>query len=398
MNCTEVAAILDTHRSRRLAAAERAAVDMHLSECDDCAAAWLAQSELLALRVPPMPTTLPQRALLASRAPQSAEPRRARMPIVMGSVLLAGAALAAGVTIVTMTREQSVPLGTAADVEPPAAPAAASATLEPVTRADAAPATPPGDGVTSVELVETALSIVPLVRHNPQYPARALARGVEGQVQVKFDVTAAGVVENVSVVESSDAQFDDATVEAVAQWRYLPRIAAGKRVASEGVRTMIRFALEGDQTPPNPRRNREAEEAQREYLVFSAGLRVALDRLAADDLRGAELQLDEVQAVHGATYGQLWNFYGYLFTVQGNYDRAIDSYETAVSAFSRNGTPREAPYVALANLYFARHQYDMALKTLLRPNLPGGNRVMSPEANALAQKLNALGVTEETLQ
>jgi len=397
MDCTEVAAILDTHRSRRLAAAERAAVDMHLSDCDDCAAAWLAQSELLALRVPPMPTTLPQRALLASRAPQSAEPRRARMPIVMGSVLLAGAALAAGVTIVTMTREQSVPRGTAPDVERSAAPAAPGATLEPVTPADAAPATPPGDGVTSVELVETALSIVPLVRHNPQYPARALARGVEGQVQVKFDVTAAGVVENVSVVESSDAQFEDATVEAVAQWRYLPRIAAGKRVATEGVRTVIRFALQGDQTPPNPRQDREAE-AQRESLVFSAGLKVALDRLAADDLRGAELQLDEVQAVHGAAYGQLWNFYGYLFTVQGNYDRAIDSYETAVSAFSRNGTPREAPYVPLANLYFARHQYDMALKTLLRPNLPGGNRVMSPEADALAQKLNALGVTAETLQ
>ena len=252
--------------------------------------------------------------------------------------------------------------------------------------------------MTSVELVETALNIAPLVRNNPQYPVRALARGVEGHVQVKFDVTAAGIVENVTVIESSDALFEDAAVEAVAQWRYLPRIAAGRRVASEGVRTVIRFALQGDQTPPNPRTNREAEEAQREYLVFSDGLRVALDRLAADDLRGAELQLDEVQAVHGATYGQLWSFYGYLFTVQGNYDRAIDSYETAVSAFSRNGTPREAPYVPLANLYFARHQYDMALKTLLRPNLPGGNRVMSPEADALAQKLNALGVTEETLQ
>ena len=218
-------------------------------------------------------------------------------------------------------------------------------------------------------------------------------------MQVKFDVTAAGVVENVTVVESSDALFEDAAVEAVAQWRYLPRIAAGKRVASEDVHTVIRFALEGDQTPPNPRMNREAAGgATRVSRGSRQGSRVALDRLAADDLRGAELQLDEMQAVHGATDGQLWNFYGYLFTVQGNYDRAIDSYETAVSAFSRNGTPREAPFVPLANLYFARHQYDMALKTLLRPNLPGGNRVMSPEADALAQKLNALGVTEETLQ
>ena len=77
MNCTEVAAILDTHRSARLAAAERAAVDMHLSECDDCAAAWLAQSELLALRVPPMPATLPS-APCSPRVPPKAPSRAGR--------------------------------------------------------------------------------------------------------------------------------------------------------------------------------------------------------------------------------------------------------------------------------------------------------------------------------
>jgi hypothetical protein len=40
----------------------------------------------------------------------------------------------------------------------------------------------------------------------------------------------------------------------------------------------------------------------------------------------------------------------------------------------------------------------MALKTLLRSNLPGGNRLVTAEADSLIQKLNTLGVTEETLQ
>ena len=219
-------------------------------------------------------------------------------------------------------------------------------------------------------------------------------------MQLKFDVTAAGVVENVSVVESSDARFEEAAVEAVAQWRYLPRIAAGKRVRLGRRPHGHPVCSRGRPNAAEPAHASERpSEAQREYLAFSAGLEVALDRLAADDLRGAELQLDEMQAVYGASSGDLWNFYGYLFTVQGNYDRAIDAYETAVAAFCRNGTPREAPYVPLANLYFARHQYDMALKTLLRPNLPGGNRVMSSRGRrARSQKLNALGVTEETLQ
>ena len=32
----------------------------------------------------------------------------------------------------------------------------------------------------------------------------------------------------------------------------------------------------------------------------------------------------------------------------------------------RSRRPTSGPWVPLANLYFARHQYDMALKTLVR--------------------------------
>src|SRR5688572_30744753 len=102
MSCNDVTSVLDTHRSARLAPAERAQVDAHLAACAECAAAWVAQTELLALRVPAVPSTLLERALLSSRLPQSAPARRARLPVVIGSVLLAGAA-AAAVTIVSMT-------------------------------------------------------------------------------------------------------------------------------------------------------------------------------------------------------------------------------------------------------------------------------------------------------
>src|SRR5687768_1345370 len=138
MSCNDISSILDTHRSARLAPAERSRVDAHLAACMDCTAAWDAQSELLALRVPPVPATLLERALLASRLPQSATPRRARLPVVIGSVLLAGAA-AAAVTIVSMTREQTaatVPPKAAEPSDEPLVPAAAPDEL--VTQADEA--------------------------------------------------------------------------------------------------------------------------------------------------------------------------------------------------------------------------------------------------------------------
>ena len=180
-------------------------------------------------------------------------------------------------------------------------------------------------------------------------------------------MTAAGVVENVSVVESSDTLFEEPASRALSEWRYLPRIVAGKRVAAEGIHTTIRFEPGSDKQPTVDERLVAEKQAlaMREFAAFSEDLEVALDRLAADDLRGAELQLDEMQALYGANRPDLWSFYGYLFTVQGNYDRAIDAYERALPAVAAPGQP-PGPWVPLANLYFARHQYDLALNTLVR--------------------------------
>ena len=210
---------------------------------------------------------------------------------------------------------------------------------------------------------------------------------------IYLPLTAARPVENITFRESSGAQFEDPAARALAQWRYLPRIEAGRRVGSQGIQTVIRFALNRDPAAVVVRTVRP----DNDYVAFNEGLAVAMDRLAADDLRGVELQLDEMQALYGADRVNLWNFYGYLYTVEGNYGRAIDAYERSVAIATQPPAPVSGPYVPLANLYFARHQYDLALKTLLRPNLPGGNRLMSPEANALLERLNALGVTEETL-
>jgi tetratricopeptide (TPR) repeat protein len=199
--------------------------------------------------------------------------------------------------------------------------------------------------------------------------------------------------------------FEEAAAAALAQWRYLPRILAGKRVRHEGVHTIIRFQLVGEENAtPDPSQEAAREKAMREYREYGDGLVVALDRLAADDFRGVELQLDEMQALYGTERADLWNFYGYLYTLQGNYARAIDAYEQAVAVSLRAPYPTSGPVVPLAKLYFARHQYDMALKTLLRPQqasngtLPaGGSRLVSDEATALIGELRALGVTEDTL-
>lgn len=85
----------------------------------------------------------------------------------------------------------------------------------------------------------------PLVRIEPDYPATAISRGIEGWVQLRFNVTETGSVSNVVVVESEPGTvFDAAAVKAVQRWRYNPRIESGLAVERAGLQTVLRFELE----------------------------------------------------------------------------------------------------------------------------------------------------------
>lgn len=86
--------------------------------------------------------------------------------------------------------------------------------------------------------------VMPLVRVPPEYPPRALTRGVEGWVLVQFTITTAGTVKDARVIDSMPAQlFDDAALKAIARWRYNPRVDGGVAVERVGVQTRIVFEL-----------------------------------------------------------------------------------------------------------------------------------------------------------
>jgi protein TonB len=87
--------------------------------------------------------------------------------------------------------------------------------------------------------------VIPLVRINPDYPPRALSRGLEGWVQVQFTITATGTVKDPIVVNAEPRNiFDDAALKAIARWRYNPKVENGVAVERVGVQTIIRFQLE----------------------------------------------------------------------------------------------------------------------------------------------------------
>ena len=72
--------------------------------------------------------------------------------------------------------------------------------------------------------------IIPLVAIQPDYPRRALERGIEGYVVVTFVITTQGTTRSITVVESTSSIFERAAIRAAQRLKYKPRIIDGTAV------------------------------------------------------------------------------------------------------------------------------------------------------------------------
>lgn len=103
---------------------------------------------------------------------------------------------------------------------------------------------------------------LPIVKVQPQYPRRALSRGMTGWVIVEFTVTEQGAVTDPFVVEncgwiknarnegdcfdSPNSVFDSAAMKAALKFKYKPKVIDGIPVATAGVQNKITFELVDD--------------------------------------------------------------------------------------------------------------------------------------------------------
>jgi periplasmic protein TonB len=85
---------------------------------------------------------------------------------------------------------------------------------------------------------------MPLVRIQPDYPARALERGIEGWAMVEFTISPTGTTKDVAAVASEPPDtFEQAAVRAVQSWKYNPKIQGGTAIERRGVRVKLDFKI-----------------------------------------------------------------------------------------------------------------------------------------------------------
>ncbi len=86
----------------------------------------------------------------------------------------------------------------------------------------------------------------PIFRQEPKFPTKAARDGIEGWVQLKFDINELGNVENVSVINAQPKRiFDREARKALRKWRYNPKVVDGKAIKQIGLTVQLDFKLGG---------------------------------------------------------------------------------------------------------------------------------------------------------
>ena len=99
-----------------------------------------------------------------------------------------------------------------------------------------------GGGPNGMDIAEG--DSLPIVTVAAVYPAQALARGMEGYVDVSFTVTTTGTVRNPVVIQSTSSLFDRAAIQAVLKFKYKPGDVEGVPVEIPNVKARITFSIQ----------------------------------------------------------------------------------------------------------------------------------------------------------
>lgn len=88
---------------------------------------------------------------------------------------------------------------------------------------------------------------LPIVEVAPQYPQRALSRGIQGWCLVEFTVTENGTVIDPVVLDAEPANiFNSSSTRAVLRFKYNPRVVDGEPVPVPGVRKLFTYQLDDE--------------------------------------------------------------------------------------------------------------------------------------------------------
>ena len=208
-----------------------------------------------------------------------------------------------------------------------------------------------------------------IVAPPPVYPTDLRAEYSEGFVDIKFEITAAGTVRDLVVVDSvPPGVFDEAALQGVMKFYYKPRIVDGEPVAVDGVRTRFKFSS------GVPDRSVEQKPAKQTKTLPQAVSKNVYDQiLRAQELVDAEIYsgalsiLESLQSSEKLTEYELQNvlnYLGFVYYNMDNIDEAMRAYGEMIRIPSIEPQILKNTVYTMAQLNMMEENYNEAIRLL----------------------------------
>ena len=105
--------------------------------------------------------------------------------------------------------------------------------------------TPVPIGDEGIEIGVGGGGIVAYLKLQPVYPSRPLSRGIEGYVDLAFDITSTGSTTNIRVIDAQpQSLFERAAIKALEKWKYKVPVIDGVAQGQVDMMTRMTFKVE----------------------------------------------------------------------------------------------------------------------------------------------------------
>ncbi|GJL95418.1 MAG: hypothetical protein DHS20C05_18230 [Hyphococcus sp.] len=188
----------------------------------------------------------------------------------------------------------------------------------------------------------------------PSFPEECIkgrTKSFNAYVDLVFDVTAKGKVENVQLLETDDECFVNSAITAISGWKYKESLVNGKRDISRGEKIRVKFRFPGS---PEEIKILDVKTANR--------LQPILEKVISEDYVGALADLDkflaeERDSLKSYDLATVLEFRGGVKMQMGDFDGAIADFEDALatSGFSDERAERLEAFI----LEIKAHQKEL---------------------------------------
>lgn len=221
----------------------------------------------------------------------------------------------------------------------------------------------------------------PLARPLPAYPKRALASGIEGSVELAFDVTALGSVSNPRIENASDGLFGSAALSAVAIWTFEPALFEGKAVAAPGQKTRMLFTISaamrqqlqamggGEKRSAfgsNKRQSRSSLSAYQRDPRFLKRLAAAIEFFHNDQYEEAleELGRYRMKSLNALERAEAYRIFAYIENARDQKEAARSYLRKSIAQDALSREENAEMLFQIAQLYLSEQRWPEVIKTL----------------------------------